>query len=124
EQRKELRARLATLDTALRSSEAELREGKARIEFLNTEIKTHPRTLPAGPQGAPNQALVRPRIIELELQRSELLSRYAPHSIKIQDLDRQIAEAKRLMGQEKEIVDEMGAANPTYQALDVDLAQT
>jgi uncharacterized protein involved in exopolysaccharide biosynthesis len=124
EQRTALRARLAELQLTLSNSETELQEGNGRIQFLTSDIKNHPRSLPAGPQGAPNQQLVKPRILELELERSSLLSRYAPTSVKIQDIDRQIAEAKRLMGQEKEILSDSGAANPTYQALDVDLAQT
>jgi len=123
-QRTALRARLAELQLTLSNSETELQEGNARIQFLTGDIKNHPRSLPAGPQGAPNQQLVKPRILELELERSALLSRYAPKSVKIQDIDRQIAEAKRLMAQEKEILTDSGAANPTYQALDVDLAQT
>jgi uncharacterized protein involved in exopolysaccharide biosynthesis len=124
EQRTALRARLAELQLALSNSDTELQEGNARVQFLTNDIKNHPRSIPAGPQGAPNQQLVKPRILELELERSSLLSRYAPTSVKIHDIDRQIAEAKRLMNQEKELMAETGAANPTFQALDVELAQT
>lgn len=125
EQRQGVRARLAELQTMLGDSERELAEGTARIEFLTNEIKNYPKNIATESKIAQNQQFIRPKILELELQRSELLSRYAPTSVKVRDIDRQIAQAKRLMDSNRETLAETtNAINPAYQSLEVDLAQT
>src|SRR5205823_3476722 len=85
EQRSAMRARLAELQTTLSNSETELAEGTARVEFLSTEIKTHPRSIPTQERLAESATaqLIKPKIVDLELQRSQLLSIYAPTSVKV-----------------------------------------
>jgi uncharacterized protein involved in exopolysaccharide biosynthesis len=127
EQRSAMRARLSELQTTLANSETELAEGSARVEFLSGEIKNYSRNIPTSERVAdsPTATLMKPKILELEMQRSQLLSTYAPTSVKVQDLDRQIAEAKRLMKESKDFTsDTTTAVNPTYQAIEADLATT
>jgi uncharacterized protein involved in exopolysaccharide biosynthesis len=125
EQRQTLRSRLDELQTQLANSETELTEGTARIEFLTSEIKNYPRNIATESKIAQNQQYIKPKILELELQRSELLSKYAPGSVRVRDIDRQIAEARRLMVSDRETLAETTSAiNPAYQNLEVDLAQT
>jgi uncharacterized protein involved in exopolysaccharide biosynthesis len=125
EQRQTLRTRLDELQTLLVNSERELTEGTARVEFLQTEIKNYPRNIATESKIAQNQQYIKPKILDLELQRSELLSKYAPTSVKVRDIDRQIAEARRLMDSNRETLAETtNAINPAYQNLEVDLAQT
>ncbi|MCC6849204.1 MAG: hypothetical protein IT294_11945 [Deltaproteobacteria bacterium] len=125
EQRQAVRTRLAELQTMLGDSERELAEGTARIEFLTEEIKNYPKNIATESKIAQNQQFIRPKILELELQRSEILSKYAPTSVKVRDIDRQIAQAKRLMEANRETLAETTSAiNPAYQNLEVDLAQT
>ncbi len=127
EQRTAMRGRLAELQTTLANSETELAEGTARVEFLTNEIKNYSRSIPTSERVAESATahLIKPKIIELELQRSQLLSNYAPTSVKVQDLDRQIAEAKRLMKDSKDFTsDTTTAVNPTYQTIETDLAST
>ena len=47
--------------------------------------------------------MIKNRIVELELQRSQLLAQYAPTSMKVDDIDRQLAEAHRLLDEEKRL---------------------
>jgi uncharacterized protein involved in exopolysaccharide biosynthesis len=127
EQRSAMRTRLSELQTTLANSETELAEGTARVEFLSSEIKNYSRNIPTSERVAesPTAQLIKPKIIELEMQRSQLLSTYAPTSVKVQDLERQIAEAKRLMKESKDVTsDTTTAVNPTYQAIEADLATT
>jgi uncharacterized protein involved in exopolysaccharide biosynthesis len=127
EQRTGMRARLAAMQTTLANSETELAEGTARIEFLSSEIKSYSRNIPTSERVAtsPTTQLIKPKIIELEMQRSQLLSTYAPTSVKVKDLDRQIAEAKRLMQESKDLTaDTTTSINPTYQAIESDLTST
>ncbi len=127
ERRTAMRARLADLQTTLANSETELAEGTARIKFLTAEIKNHPRNIPTEERTgeSPTSRVLKPRILELEMQKSQLLATYLPTSVKVQDIDRQIAEAKRLLKENKDtMADTTTAINPAHQTLEVDLAQT
>lgn len=125
EQRQAVRNRLDELQTMLANSERELAEGTARIRFLSDEIKNYPRNIDTESKIAQNQQFIKPKILELELLRSEILAKYAPTSVKVRDIDRQIVEAKRLMMANPETLSETTSAiNPAYQNLEVDMAQT
>jgi uncharacterized protein involved in exopolysaccharide biosynthesis len=64
-------------------------------------------------------------VLELMLERSKLLSRYAPTSVKIVDLDQQIAEAKRLLREERQLIATASAGtNPTWAELEQELIET
>lgn len=125
EQRQGLRTRLGELQVLLANSETELTEGTARIEFLSHELKNYPRNIATESKIAQNQQFIKPKILELELQRSELLSKYAPTSVKVRDIDRQIAQARQLMDRNPDTLAETtNTINPAFQNLEVDLAQT
>jgi len=125
EQRLGMRTRLEGMQAMLSNSERELAEGTARIAFLTSEIKNYPKNIATESKIAQNQQFIKPKILELELLRSELLAKYAPTSVKIRDLDRQLAAAKRLMASNPETLAETtNTINPAYQSLEVDLAQT
>ena len=103
DERTTMRTRLTELETALANSNTELAEAAARAEFLSHELKSPPSGAAAQPraaQGDPLQ-LVRNKILDLQLQRSEALSRFAPTSLKVQEFDRQIGEAKRLLAEQE-----------------------
>ena len=126
EQREAVHRRLAETEDNLLKSETELAERTAKVAFLAREIQNHPKRITADAGGARGDggALIKPRILELTMQRTELLSKYAPTSAKIQDIDRQIAEAKRLLQTEKQLItDTTTVANPTYQGIEARLAE-
>ncbi|MDX2168209.1 MAG: GumC family protein [Deltaproteobacteria bacterium] len=117
------RARLAELETALADANRELAESTARAGFLAQALESHPKGAvsdPASGRTSPSQ-VVQGRLLELELERSKLLTEYAPTSIKIRDLDRQIADARRLAAQAR---NDMANVNPSYLSLTTELTQT
>lgn len=125
EQRQAVRTRLADLQVQLANSETELTEGTARVEFLTTELKNYPRNIATESKIAQNQQFIKPKILELELQRSELLSKYAPTSVKVRDIDRQIEQAKQLMAKNPDTLAETtNTVNPAFQNLEIDLGKT
>jgi uncharacterized protein involved in exopolysaccharide biosynthesis len=127
EQHTGMRARLAELQLTLANSETELAEGTARVGFLRDEIKNHPKSIATAEHVAESASsqLIKPKIVDLELQRTQLLSTYAPTSVKVKDLDRQLQEARRLLKEQKDTTsDTTTSVNPAYQTLEVDLAQT
>ncbi|TMA82056.1 MAG: hypothetical protein E6J72_03845 [Deltaproteobacteria bacterium] len=127
ERRTGMRARLADLQTTLANSETELAEGTARISFLTTEIKNHPRNIPTEERTgeSPSSRVLKSKILDLEMQKSQLLATYLPTSVKVQDIDRQITQAKQLLRENKDtLADTTTAINPAHQTLEVDLAHT
>jgi uncharacterized protein involved in exopolysaccharide biosynthesis len=127
EQRDTWRKRLVTLNTDLSDAERELAASQARADFLSAEIKNHSKVVTESSHLAQNQAVqfLKPKVLEKEIQRSELLSVYAPESSKVVAVEKELADAKRLLKQEKETIAEAtNSINPTYQAIELDLAQT
>ncbi len=126
EQRALLRTRLTELTVGLQDSEAALAGVEARVASLERELRRHPETVSKEVRRAQNQAVqfMKPRVLEKEIQRSELLSRYATTSSRVQDAERELAEAKRLLAAEQPTLAETTTVmNPTFQSLENGLAE-
>lgn len=126
EQRTMWRGRVAELKARLADAEAEFIERHARVAVVESELAIYPRMIPVESRLAQNQALqtIKPRVLEKELELAKLRSTYAPTSLKVRDLERELDEARRLLGGEKQTLAEgVTAVNPTYQALELDLAR-
>jgi uncharacterized protein involved in exopolysaccharide biosynthesis len=119
EQRTTLRAQLATLESTLANSTTELAEGAARAAFLSQEIRSGRAVWTSTSPQADPLLLLKTRLVDLELQRSELLTKFAPGNAKVQDLDSQIEEARRLLA-----VEEKTRALTGGGPLQLDLTQT
>lgn len=123
EQAPVVRARTAELEAALADTDRELAEATARADFLAQALTSHPKAVAAGGPGQSSpQQVIQARIVELELQRSQLLTDYAPGSIKVQDVDRQLAHARKLAADQAARDD--GTVNPSYLSLSTDLTKT
>lgn len=120
-----LRARVASIESSLADAEAKLAESNAKADFLSRATTAAPRgaSVAGAPAVGAGGDLVRARILELQLQRSQLLAQYAPTSMKVADIDRQLAEAKRLQDEQGRsgapVVGDTGA-----QTLELELTKT
>jgi uncharacterized protein involved in exopolysaccharide biosynthesis len=126
EQRTLLRNRLTELGVGLQDAEAGLASTTARVASLQREIRRYPETISKEVHRAQNQAVqfIKPRVMEKEMERNELLSRYAPTNSRVVDIERELAEAHQLLAKEQAMVAETTTTmNPTYQALEGNLAQ-
>jgi uncharacterized protein involved in exopolysaccharide biosynthesis len=122
-----LRKRIAKLEAELAGADAELAETKAKYESLASLTGQRANHAPENALSTSGNAaqLIKTRVIELQLQRSQLLSQFAPTSMKIQDIDRQIAEAQRLLAAEGPTVPgDVSIADPALQALQTDLMKS
>jgi uncharacterized protein involved in exopolysaccharide biosynthesis len=101
--RDQLRDRIAQLEQARAAAKTEIAELKARRETPPEAIWSDATSNDpsAGIVVNPSVHAIKARLVELEIKRSELISRYAAKSAMISDVDRQIAEARRLLGQER-----------------------
>jgi uncharacterized protein involved in exopolysaccharide biosynthesis len=116
-----VRDRLADIRTSYAETQTELAEARVRADYLEKALRKLPRK--TGSSGA-GSGSVQDRVLELMLERSKLLATYAPTSVKITDLDHQIAEAKRLLSQERGLIDAAGSVNPTYSEIEQNLIET
>lgn len=123
-----LRRVLSDLEAERVRAETQILELAAKVQFLSAEISLHPDTIAAESKVTESESVkfLNSRVLELELQRSDLLSRYTPTSIRVQDIERQIEEAKRLLAtKERETLSEIKTVlNPAYQALEISLVDT
>jgi uncharacterized protein involved in exopolysaccharide biosynthesis len=103
EQRRILEVRMGTLQDRLFDTEAELKQSSAEVAALEVMLKSLPATLvSAKVEGHPNQAadLMRQQLYALELREKELLTKYKEEVFLVQDIRRQIAEAKAILADE------------------------
>jgi uncharacterized protein involved in exopolysaccharide biosynthesis len=126
EQRALWRSRLSELNMTLQVAESDLAVETTRVATLASELSRHPKVIARESRMAQNQAVqfIKPRILEKELERNQLLSTYKESSAKVRDVERELAEARALLEAEEAMVAEKtNAANPTYQTLELELAQ-
>jgi uncharacterized protein involved in exopolysaccharide biosynthesis len=121
EQRTALRAQLTTLESTLANSTTELAEGAARAAFLSQEIRSGRAVWTSASSQADPLLLLKTRLVDLQLRRSELLTKFAPGNAKVQDLDSQIEEARRLLAVEEKARASTGGGNGPLQ---LELTQT
>jgi len=119
-----LRERVSHLDTDLADARTALAESSAEADYLARALQGIPKdgAAPAPGLRASSADVVQTRLLELQLERSQILTQYAPTSVKVADIDRRIAEARRLIEgqQERGIV----PADPVHQSLTANLTQT
>ncbi|HYD48826.1 MAG TPA: GumC family protein [Terriglobales bacterium] len=119
-----LRASLIKLQADAVKAETQMAEAEARATFLRQELERQPKTAQAAAATGQSDPLqfIRTRIVDLELQRSNLIGQFAPTSSKIKDIDRQLAEARRLMQREQKT--KAGVVSQTRESLALSLAKT
>lgn len=126
EQRELWRSRLSELNMTMQVAESDLAVETARVATLTQELRSHPKVISRESKMAQNQAVqfIKPRILEKELERNQLLSTYKPSSMKVRDVERELEEARQLLKSEQAMLSEQtNAANPTYQTLELELSQ-
>ncbi len=101
-----LRDQMAGFEVARATDQAKVAELEAREVFLLTNVLSKPEAATNEPRIAGNTAVqfLKSRLLELELKRSELLSRYAPGSQFLADLGRQIVDTRALKRKEEQAI--------------------
>jgi uncharacterized protein involved in exopolysaccharide biosynthesis len=118
-------ARLDELEAAQQAANTELATAKAQVSYLTEEIKKYPRSIKTQEHLVQNQAvqIMKGETAKLELQRRDLLTRYAPDSIRVRDVEEQLAQAKNLVeGEAPTVAESVTQINPIHQRLEADLA--
>lgn len=103
EQRTILLARVGRLQQVLEETESALATSSAKVRALENSLAQLPKIMVVQETtGNPNQSvdLMRARLYDLELKEQDLLSKYTETSKPVQEVRRQLAEAKTLLAKE------------------------
>jgi succinoglycan biosynthesis transport protein ExoP len=123
----DLRKSLTELEAERAAATTALAEARARVDYLNRDLARHPETITSESELRQNESvrMLEARLLQLEMQRSEQITKYTPTSVVIKDLDKQIGETKNLLtGQQAETrAGGKTTVNPTRQTMEIDLVQ-
>lgn len=122
----DLHKALAELGNEQAAAESQQAEASARVVYLKQEIARHPPKIAAESDSRETEGarLLDARLTQLEVQRSEAITKYTPGSTMVQSIDSQIADTRRLLaGQTEQEAARKTSVNPTWQALELDLVQ-
>jgi uncharacterized protein involved in exopolysaccharide biosynthesis len=103
DQRNILLARIGRLQQESEETESALATSSAKVKAFESSLAQLPKTMVLQETtGNPNQSvdLMRARLYELELKEQDLLSKYTETSKPVQEVRRQLAEAKTLLAKE------------------------
>ncbi|MEM8960668.1 MAG: GumC family protein [Acidobacteriota bacterium] len=125
--RSHLRRVLADLESDRVRTGTEVLELEAKVTYLIQALDERPEQVAAESRSFQNPALqfLTERLLELEIERSELLIRYTPESTAVRNVERQIVEARKLAEETASRTQEetMTALNPARQTLDLELVK-
>ena len=117
-----------TLDTEYRKLLSQLSAATQQISSLDAQLKDTPHYTLKESRVVQNLALsqLKPQVLQMEGERAELLSRYQPTSQRIRDIDAKLDAARRILARENhtEVQESTNDINPTWAALDAELAQS
>lgn len=124
QQQTQLLRQRGDLEASLLETNSRLSQSNAQLENLQASMRRVPRSIPLYSESAAPQALdsAQARLLELELRRSELLTKYAPTSRFVTDINQQIAQARRFLDREqarREETQRVGS-NPVFEELETE----
>ena len=127
EQQQALITQIATAEGSYRTTSAMLDSKLQQIKSQEAQLKQTPQRQTKESKSVQNIALqqLKPQMLQLETERAELLSRYQPTSAKIREIDAKLKAGNEILkNQEPNNVQETTTdVNPTWQAVDADLAK-
>ena len=119
---------LGEFQASLLETQAAIEETQRRIQTLKTQLGSLPARHTTQVRTADNPQLMerlKSTLLELELKRSELLTKFEPSYRPVQEVEQQIAQAKDAIAaaEKAPLRDETTDADPTYEALRAELAK-
>lgn len=115
-------------DTAASQAETAVRETKHRVDALQQQLTNTPERIQTVVRTSANEQLfqqLKSTLLNLELKRTELLTKYEPTYRLVQEVDKQIADTKSSIAAEEAKPDQDVTMdqNPTYLTLKTELAR-
>jgi uncharacterized protein involved in exopolysaccharide biosynthesis len=129
EQKEAALRRSEELETELTAVSGEIQASRRRLEQLRQQGEKLPATVKMESRSARNQALIeklKSLLVELENQRTELLTRYEPGYRLVVEVEKKIADTRAALQREEQavVVDETEALNPIRQSVEAEYFRT
>jgi uncharacterized protein involved in exopolysaccharide biosynthesis len=127
---KEINVRkLADVESDLKTSRANIAETRERIRKLEAQLSALPKRQTTQVRTADNPQLMermKSTLLELELKRTDLLTKFAPTYRPVQEVEQQIAQTRAAIeaAEKAPLRDETTDRDPTYEALRSELAKS
>jgi len=120
--------KFSEFQASLLETQAAIKETQRRIQTLETQLASLPARHTTQVRTADNPQLMerlKSTLLELELKRSELLTKFEPSYRPVQEVEQQIAQTKDAIAaaEKAPLRDETTDADPTYEALRSELAK-
>ncbi|PYT82464.1 MAG: hypothetical protein DMG40_05490 [Acidobacteria bacterium] len=120
--------KLADVEADLKTTKANIVETQERIRKLEAQLKTLPNRQTTQVRTSDNPQLMermKSTLLELELKRTDLLTKFEPTYRPVQEVEQQIAETKAAIAaaEKAPLRDETTDRDPTYEALRSQLAK-
>ena len=120
--------KLSEFEASLHETRAAIEETQRRIETLQTQLASLPARHTTQVRTLDNPQLMeklKGTLLELELRRSELLTKFEPSYRPVQEVEQQIAQTKDAIAaaEKAPLRDETTDTDPTYEALRAELAK-
>lgn len=121
--------KLAEFEAETKGARASMAESRQRIATLEAQLATLPNRQTTQVRTSDNPQLMqnmRSRLLELELKRTELLTKFEPTYRPVQEVEEQIAQTKAAItaAEKAPLRDETTDRDPTYEALRSELAKS
>jgi uncharacterized protein involved in exopolysaccharide biosynthesis len=121
--------KLVEFEAAAQEARAGIAETKQRIRTLETQLASLPHRETTQVRTADNPQLMermKSRLLELELKRTELLTKFEPSYRLVQEVQEQIAQTREAIAaaERAPLRDETTDRDPTYEALRAELAKS
>lgn len=116
----------AAFETTLQTTEAQISSANQRIANLEAQMRVVPKDITTRVKTSPVVLdSLKSQLYAMELKRSELLTKYQPEYRTVQDLDKQIADAKSAIAQAEQAptAERTTEQDPVYTWLDTELAK-
>jgi uncharacterized protein involved in exopolysaccharide biosynthesis len=125
-ERDEALRQASQFDITAHQAQTDAQETEQRIHVLETKLKGMKRRLTTVVRTSDNAQLLeqlKSTLLNLELKRTELLTKYEPTYRPVQEVEKQIAETKNAIAAEESrpLRDESSDQNPTYQSVQNEL---
>lgn len=124
EQKSNILRRIAELSDVRLATERRLREAQAGLARVRRDLNIIPANIPLYTESARPSALENASrtLLDLEVKRTEYMTKFKPDSRFVTDLDKQISEIRAFLSQEKEMQEGLKRVgrNPVYDELSKD----
>jgi len=120
--------KLAEFEAGAKGAKATIAESRQRIRTLESQLATLPDRKTTQVRTSDNPQLMqnmKSKLLELELQRTDLLSKYDPTYRPVQEVEEQIAQTRAAIAaaEKTPLRDETTDLDPTYEALRAELVK-